>query len=82
MTINITDKVEKLPTGISGFDAISNGGIPKGRTTLLAGTAGSSKTVFAVQYLACGIKMNNEACVFVTFEETPADIRKSFYAYQ
>lgn len=81
MTINITDKVEKLPTGISGFDAISNGGIPKGRTTLLAGTAGSSKTVFAVQYLACGIRMNNEACVFVTFEETPADIRKNMLSF-
>ncbi|MFK7994217.1 MAG: circadian clock protein KaiC [Granulosicoccus sp.] len=73
--------VTKLETGISGFDAISNGGIPKGRTTLLSGTAGSSKTVFAVQYLACGINLTDECCVFVTFEETPEDIRQNMLSF-
>ncbi len=73
--------VTKLETGINGFDAISNGGIPKGRTTLLAGTAGSSKTVFAVQFLACGIMLNDAPCVFVTFEETPADIRQNMLSF-
>jgi len=81
MTNSTQNKIQKLPTGISGFDAISNGGIPKGRTTLLAGTAGSSKTVFAVQYLACGIRMNDEHCVFVTFEETPEDIRQNMLSF-
>jgi len=74
-------KVTKLETGIQGFDAISNGGIPKGRTTLLAGTAGSSKTVFAVQFLSCGITLNDENCVFVTFEETPSDIRQNMLSF-
>ncbi|MFK8079169.1 MAG: circadian clock protein KaiC [Granulosicoccus sp.] len=73
--------ITKLETGIAGFDAISNGGIPKGRTTLLTGTAGSSKTVFAVQYLACGITLKNESCVFVTFEETPEDIRQNMLSF-
>ena len=73
--------VEKLETGISGFDAISNGGIPKGRTTLLAGTAGSSKTVFAVQFLSCGITLKDEGCVFVTFEETPEDIKQNMLGF-
>ncbi len=73
--------IRKLATGIAGFDAISNGGIPKGRTTLLAGTAGSSKTVFAVQFLACGILYKNEKCVFVTFEETPEDIRQNMLSF-
>lgn len=73
--------VKKLETGITGFDAISNGGIPKGRTTLLTGTAGSSKTVFAVQYLACGIRLKDETCVFVTFEETPDDIRQNMLSF-
>ncbi len=73
--------VKKLATGIAGFDAISNGGIPKGRTTLLAGTAGSSKTVFAVQFLACGVMQKNDKCVFVTFEETPEDIRQNMLSF-
>ena len=73
--------IEKLETGITGFDAISNGGIPKGRTTLLAGTAGSSKTVFAVQFLSCGITLQDEGCVFVTFEETPEDIKRNMLSF-
>lgn len=70
--------VEKLPTGIPGFDHISKGGLPKNRTTLLSGTSGSAKTVFAVQFLAVGISKYNENGVFVTCEETPQDIRKNF----
>ncbi len=81
MTTPSTAMIQKLATGISGFDAISNGGIPKGRTTLLAGTAGSAKTVFAVQFLSCGITMRQERCVFVTFEETPNDIRQNMASF-
>jgi circadian clock protein KaiC len=69
--------IEKLPTGISGFDLIAGGGLPKGRTTLVCGTAGSAKTVFAAQFLAEGIGKANESGVFVTFEESPADIRQN-----
>ncbi len=50
---------------------------PNGRTTLVAGTAGSAKTVMAVQFLAEGIKNTNENGVFVTFEESPEDIRNN-----
>lgn len=42
-------------TEIAGSDALSNGGVPGGKTTLLAATAGHSKAVFTVQFLACGI---------------------------
>lgn len=65
--------VEKLATGIPGFDLIALGGLAKGRTTLVTGTAGSGKTIFATQFLAEGIKLG-EAGVFVTFEEPPDDI--------
>ena len=47
--------VEKLRTGISSLDIIAKGGLPKNRTTLISGTAGSGKTVFAVHFLAAGI---------------------------
>ena len=63
-------QIEKIETGITGFDLISAGGLPKGRTTLVSGTAGSAKTVFAVQFLAEGIQRSNEAGIFVTFEES------------
>ena len=46
----------KLPTGIESFDLIAKGGLPKGRTTLISGTAGSGKTALAVQFLAAGIR--------------------------
>ncbi len=67
--------VEKLETGIPGLDHILAGGLPKGRTTLLAGTAGSSKTVLATQFLAAGISQFGEPGVFVTFEEKPEQLR-------
>jgi len=70
-------EVRKLKTGISGFDSISNGGLPEGRTTLVSGTAGSGKTVFAAQFLAEGIAKSDENSVFITFEETPQDIRRN-----
>ena len=69
--------VDKLLTGIQGFDHISNGGLPRGRTTLVSGTAGSAKTLLAVQYLAEGIRRSGEPGVFVTFEESPHDIRQN-----
>jgi circadian clock protein KaiC len=69
--------IEKLRTGITGFDLISNGGLPQSRTTLLSGTAGSGKTVFAAQFLAAGILQEQEHGVFVTFEESPGDIRRN-----
>jgi circadian clock protein KaiC len=73
--------VEKLPTGIASFDVIAKGGLPENRTTLLSGTAGSGKTVFAVQFLAAGIRDADEHGVFVTFEESAADIRKNMRSF-
>jgi len=69
--------VEKLLTGIAGFDDVTEGGLPKGRTTLVSGSAGSGKTVLAAQFLAEGIRQSGEAGVFVTFEEPPDDIRRN-----
>jgi circadian clock protein KaiC len=69
--------IEKLETGIEGFDYISHGGLPLNRTTLISGTAGSAKTVFATQFLAMGIQKFNQPGVFITFEESPDDIRQN-----
>lgn len=74
-------EVPKLRTHIPGFDLICEGGLPKGRTTLVSGTAGSAKTVLAVQFLAEGITKAGENGVFVTFEESPEDIRKNMVGF-
>jgi circadian clock protein KaiC len=73
--------VEKLRTGIDGFDLIAYGGLPQGRTTLISGTAGSAKTVFAAQFLAEGIRRSDEPGVFVTFEERAQDIRRNLLSF-
>lgn len=66
--------VRKLRTMIEGFDEISHGGMPIGRTTLASGTSGTGKTLLAVQFLYNGIKDFGDPGVFVTFEESPTDI--------
>jgi len=72
--------VEKIATGISSFDIIAKGGLPRNRTTLISGTAGSGKTIFAVQFLAAGIQLGIPG-VFVTFEESASDIRKNMRSF-
>lgn len=71
------EKLPKLATGIGGFDQLGEGGIPARRTTLVAGTTGSGKTVFAAVFLAQGIRRFGEAGVFVTFEDPPEEIRRN-----
>ena len=67
--------LRKLPTGIAAFDHISAGGLPYGRTTLVAGSSGCGKTLFGAQFLALGIQLYDQPGVFVTFEEQVEDIR-------
>jgi circadian clock protein KaiC len=64
----------KTPTGIIGFDEITGGGLPQGRTTLLSGGPGSGKTIFALQFLVNGAQKCKEPGIFVAFEETPKRI--------
>ena len=60
----------KAPTGIAGFDEITGGGLPRGRTTLLVGGPGSGKTVLALQFLVHGAQDCMEPGIFVAFEES------------
>lgn len=64
----------RFPTGIQGFEDISMGGLVEGRTTLVVGTSGSGKTLFAVELLYRSITTYDRPVVFVTFEEKPLDI--------
>jgi len=73
-------RIVKVETGIPGLDHVAAGGLPRGRTTLVTGTAGSRKTVLAAQFLAEGV-LRNEPGVFVTFEEPPEDIRVNMASF-
>jgi circadian clock protein KaiC len=69
--------LEKSPSGINGLDEITEGGLPKGRPTLICGSAGCGKTMFAMEFLVHGVEIG-EPGVFVSFEETQEELEKNF----
>jgi circadian clock protein KaiC len=69
--------LEKTSTGIPGFDEISEGGLPKGRTTIVCGGAGCGKTMFGIEFLVRGALEYDEPGVLMAFEETPEDIARN-----
>lgn len=72
---NAAKRPSKALTGIVGFDEMTSGGFPAGRTSLLVGGPGSGKTIFALQSLVAGAQASGETGIFVTFEESPERIR-------
>jgi len=72
-----TDFFPKSKTGIDGLDEITGGGFPKGRPTLICGSAGCGKTLMGLQFLVKGITEYNEPGVFMSFEETAKDLTQN-----
>src|ERR1700754_3155109 len=64
----------KAQTGIAGLDEITGGGLPAGRPTLLAGSAGAGKTMLATEFLVRGATQFGEPGVFMLFEESAAEL--------
>ncbi len=73
--------IDKIKTGISGFDDLSEGGLAKGRAAVISGTAGSGKTLFGMEFLYRGVTEFKENGVFVTFEERRSDLRKDVQSF-
>lgn len=69
--------IAKCQTGIAGLDQITDGGLPKGRPTLVCGTAGCGKTVLAMEFLVRGSTEFNEPGVFMAFEETDQELTEN-----
>jgi circadian clock protein KaiC len=67
----------KSPTGIPGMDEITEGGLPAGRPTLVAGGAGCGKTLFAMEFLVNGMVQYGEPGVFVAFEENAEELTRN-----
>jgi len=70
-------QLPKAPTGIQGLDEITGGGLPKGRPTLICGSAGCGKTLLAMEFLVRGATEFNEPGVFMAFEETAKDLTEN-----
>ena len=68
--------LNKCLTGITGFDEITEGGLPENGVTLISGSAGSGKTLFGVNFLINGANIYNEPGIFLTFEETAEELYK------
>src|ERR1700722_8623908 len=66
--------LEKARTGIAGFDDITIGGLPRGRATLVCGSAGCGKTLFATEFLVNGAREFGEPGVLMAFEETTEEL--------
>jgi circadian clock protein KaiC len=66
--------LQKERTGIPGFDEITRGGVPAGRPTLVCGSAGAGKTLFAMEFLVRGANMFDEPGVFMSFEESDEEL--------
>ncbi|MGO9371317.1 MAG: circadian clock protein KaiC [Syntrophobacteraceae bacterium] len=71
-------QLRKIPTGIGGFDAITGGGVPQGRPTLVCGGPGSGKTLFGMEFLVRGARDFDEPGVFMSFEEKDTDLVENF----
>ena len=73
----LTEKpLDKSPIGITGFDDITDGGLPKGHTTLVYGSAGSGKTLIAMEFLVKGAKKYDEPGIFMAFGEKKSHKRE------
>jgi circadian clock protein KaiC len=72
-----SNSLPKASTGIEGFDEITGGGLPAGRPTLVCGSAGCGKTLFAMEFLIHGAMKYKEPGVFLAFEETAEDLAQN-----
>jgi circadian clock protein KaiC len=74
---NINPTLPKSPTGIQGLDEITRGGFPRGRPTLVCGSAGAGKTLLSMEFLVRGATEYNEPGVFMAFEETAPELAQN-----
>src|SRR5690349_12021821 len=71
------EPLPKAPTGIAGLDEITLGGLPRGRPTLVCGSAGCGKTLLAMEFLVRGATQFDEPGVYITFEESEEELAQN-----
>ena len=73
----VNGSLPKAATGIQGLDEVTGGGFPRGRPTLICGSAGAGKTLLAMEFLVRGATKYDEPGVFMAFEETASDLTEN-----
>jgi circadian clock protein KaiC len=68
-------ELERMPSGLDGLDALIEGGLWRGSTTLVAGPTGSGKTTIAAQFALQGIH-DGEPALYVNFQENPTQFER------
>ncbi len=74
-------KIERVKSGIPGLDELMEGGFTKGDAILIAGKAGTGKSIFGCQFLYAGATKYNEHGVLVTLEEPPEKIKRNMMRF-
>ncbi len=69
-------KIDRMSSGIKGFDALVEGGFEKNSANLIVGGSGSGKSIFSIQFLIEGLK-KGESCLYVTFEEKKSEVYRN-----
>src|ERR1700742_1975416 len=69
--------LQKTPTGITGLDEITSGGLPKGRPTLVCGGAGCGKTLLGLEFLVKEATLHDEPGAFIAFEESAEELAQN-----
>ena len=70
-----TSKIGRVPTGISGFDKLCDGGLVSGSINVIIGGPGSGKTIFLLQYLYNGATQYKENGAYISFEPDEAELK-------
>ncbi len=73
--------MERVGTGVTGFDELVAGGLPKNSLTLLTGTCGTGKTTFCAEFLYYGASKFGEKGLMISFEEAPEMIKSDMKQY-
>jgi circadian clock protein KaiC len=74
---NVSHELAKAPSGIAGLDEITGGGLPRGRPTLVCGSAGCGKTLLAMEFIVRGAVEFDEPGVIITFEESAQELAQN-----
>ena len=74
------DGIERVETGIKGFDELVEGGLPQGSLTLVSGAPGTGKSIFCMQILYNNA-LKKRDCLYITFEQSEDDVRKQMQRF-
>jgi circadian clock protein KaiC len=69
-------ETERVSTGVTGLDAMLDGGVWRGSTTLLAGPSGAGKTTIGLQFALEGVRVG-EPSLYINFQENPSQLMRT-----